>query len=104
MSTAARNYNLSTISIAPTGDARAFGDDHVRLFTPLKVGAFDLSHRVVLAPTTRLRIRPPLHSNPDLPYRLRHDLALTPYVRDAFWDGTEKDYSDFAALGPAVAV
>ena len=42
-------------------------------------------------------------SNPDLPYRLQHDLALTPYVRDAFWGGTEKDYSDFAALEPAVA-
>ena len=37
-------------------------------------------------------------SNPDLPYRLKHDLPLTPYVRDAFWGGTEKDYIDFPAL------
>ncbi len=41
-------------------------------------------------------------SNPDLPYRLEHDLALTPYVRDAFWGGTETNYSDFAALEPAM--
>ncbi|OUL68264.1 alkene reductase [Paraburkholderia hospita] len=34
-------------------------------------------------------------SNPDLPYRLKHDLPLTPYVRAAFWGGTEADYSDF---------
>lgn len=34
-------------------------------------------------------------SNPDLPYRLQHDIPLTPYVRAAFWGGTEKDYSDF---------
>jgi N-ethylmaleimide reductase len=34
-------------------------------------------------------------SNPDLPYRLRHDLPLTPYVRSAFWGGTEENYSDF---------
>ncbi|MFM0688711.1 alkene reductase [Paraburkholderia strydomiana] len=34
-------------------------------------------------------------SNPDLPYRLQHDLPLTPYVRAAFWGGSEKAYSDF---------
>lgn len=34
-------------------------------------------------------------SNPDLPYRLNHDLPLTPYVRAAFWGGTETNYSDF---------
>jgi N-ethylmaleimide reductase len=34
-------------------------------------------------------------SNPDLPYRLQHDLPLTPYVRSAFWGGTEENYSDF---------
>ncbi|MFM0482608.1 alkene reductase [Paraburkholderia strydomiana] len=34
-------------------------------------------------------------SNPDLPYRLEHDLPLTPYVRAAFWGGSEKAYSDF---------
>jgi N-ethylmaleimide reductase len=37
-------------------------------------------------------------SNPDLPYRLQHKLPLTPYIRDAFWDGTEHGYSDFPAL------
>lgn len=37
-------------------------------------------------------------SNPDLPYRLKHNLPLTPYVRDAFWGGTDKHYSDFPAL------
>ncbi len=41
-------------------------------------------------------------SNPDLPYRLEHDLSLTPYVRDAFWGGTETDYIDFPALDPAM--
>lgn len=34
-------------------------------------------------------------SNPDLPYRLAHDLPLTPYVRAAFWGGSEENYSDF---------
>lgn len=34
-------------------------------------------------------------SNPDLPYRLKHNLPLTPYVRAAFWGGTERHYSDF---------
>jgi N-ethylmaleimide reductase len=34
-------------------------------------------------------------SNPDLPHRLRHSLPLTPYVRAAFWGGTETSYSDF---------
>jgi N-ethylmaleimide reductase len=34
-------------------------------------------------------------SNPDLPERLRHDLPLTPYHREAFWGGTERWYSDF---------
>ena len=40
-------------------------------------------------------------SNPDLPYRLRHGLPLTPYVRDAFWGGDEHGYTDFTALEPA---
>jgi N-ethylmaleimide reductase len=35
-------------------------------------------------------------SNPDLPYRLQHNLPLTPYVRAAFWGGSEKHYSDFS--------
>ncbi len=40
-------------------------------------------------------------ANPDLPYRLKHDLKLTPYVRDAFWGGNETHYIDFPALEPA---
>ncbi|RDJ19998.1 alkene reductase [Bosea caraganae] len=35
-------------------------------------------------------------SNPDLPERLRHNLPLTHYVRDAFWGGDERNYIDFA--------
>jgi N-ethylmaleimide reductase len=35
-------------------------------------------------------------SNPDLPERLRLDLVLTPYKREAFWGGDETDYLDFA--------
>jgi len=34
-------------------------------------------------------------SNPDLPHRLENNLPLTPYVREAFWGGTERDYIDF---------
>ena len=34
-------------------------------------------------------------SNPDLPERLRRNLPLTPYHREAFWGGTERGYSDF---------
>ncbi len=34
-------------------------------------------------------------SNPDLPERLRHNLPLTPYERDAFWGGNEHFYIDF---------
>ena len=41
-------------------------------------------------------------SNPDLPYRLKYNLPLTPYVREAFWGGTEENYSDFPALEPAL--
>ena len=39
-------------------------------------------------------------SNPDLPYRLRHNLPLTPYVREAFWGGDEHGYTDFPAVEP----
>ncbi|MES3100547.1 alkene reductase [Sphingomonas faeni] len=43
-------------------------------------------------------------SNPDLPERFRRNLPLTPYVRDAFWGGTERHYSDFPAFdGQAAA-
>jgi N-ethylmaleimide reductase len=42
-------------------------------------------------------------SNPDLPYRLKHNLPLAPYIRDAFWGGDEHGYTDFPALEPAVA-
>lgn len=34
-------------------------------------------------------------SNPDLPERLRRNLPLRPYVREAFWGGTERWYTDF---------
>jgi N-ethylmaleimide reductase len=34
-------------------------------------------------------------SNPDLPERLRRNLPLTPYCREAFWGGSERWYSDF---------
>jgi N-ethylmaleimide reductase len=34
-------------------------------------------------------------SNPDLPERLKNDYPLAPYVREAFWGGTAKNYSDF---------
>jgi N-ethylmaleimide reductase len=34
-------------------------------------------------------------SNPDLPERLRRNLPLTHYERDAFWGGSEHWYSDF---------
>jgi N-ethylmaleimide reductase len=43
-------------------------------------------------------------SNPDLPYRLKHKLPLTPYVRAAFWGGDEKHYSDFPAYSPTSEV
>lgn len=42
-------------------------------------------------------------SNPDLPYRLEHKLPLTPYVRDAFWGGSEENYSDFPTYQEALA-
>jgi N-ethylmaleimide reductase len=32
-----------------------------------------------------------------------HNLPLTPYVRDAFWGGTERNYSDFPDYREAVA-
>lgn len=38
-------------------------------------------------------------SNPDLPGRLRRNLPLTPYVRDAFWGGDENNYIDFPSYG-----
>ncbi|MDB5584254.1 MAG: alkene reductase [Bradyrhizobium sp.] len=37
-------------------------------------------------------------SNPDLPERFRRNLPLTPYVRDAFWGGDERYYTDFPAF------
>jgi len=42
-------------------------------------------------------------SNPDLPERLRRQLPLTPYRRDAFWGGGEADYTDFLPYGQAAA-
>ncbi|WP_420991967.1 alkene reductase [Cupriavidus sp. 30B13] len=42
-------------------------------------------------------------SNPDLPYRLQHNLPLTPYVRAAFWGGDATSYSDFPTYHEQVA-
>lgn len=42
-------------------------------------------------------------SNPDLPERLRRDLPLASYVRDAFWGGDERWYIDFPAHDQAAA-
>jgi N-ethylmaleimide reductase len=42
-------------------------------------------------------------SNPDLPERLRNDLPLTQYNRDAFWGGDERGYTDFARHEESVA-
>jgi N-ethylmaleimide reductase len=38
-------------------------------------------------------------SNPDLPMRLRRNLPLAPYRREAFWGGTEYLYNDFPTYG-----
>ncbi|WP_329740400.1 alkene reductase [Dyella sp. A6] len=43
-------------------------------------------------------------SNPDLPYRLEHDLPLAPYQREAFWGGDERHYIDFPVHAPIDAV
>lgn len=40
-------------------------------------------------------------SNPDLPERLRRNLPLTPYHREAFWGGDERWYSDFSPYSEA---
>ncbi len=40
-------------------------------------------------------------SNPDLPFRLRHDLPLAPYRREHFWGGSEVGYTDYPAYAPA---
>ncbi|MGF6779203.1 alkene reductase [Paraburkholderia sp. GAS334] len=37
-------------------------------------------------------------SNPDLPGRFLHGHPLTQYVRDAFWGGDERAYTDFPAF------
>lgn len=42
-------------------------------------------------------------SNPDLPFRLAHDLPLNPYKREHFWGGSEIGYTDYPALDQAVA-
>ncbi len=34
-------------------------------------------------------------SNPDLPYRLKYNLPLAHYNRDAFWGGDESGYTDY---------
>jgi N-ethylmaleimide reductase len=42
-------------------------------------------------------------SNPDLPERFRRTLPLTPYVRDAFWGGDERWYTDYPRSDTASA-
>lgn len=42
-------------------------------------------------------------SNPDLPFRLAHNLPLTPYLREHFWGGTEVGYTDYPFFDQAVA-
>lgn len=42
-------------------------------------------------------------SNPDLPERLRHNLPLAPYQREAFWGGDEHHYIDFPTHAEANA-
>jgi N-ethylmaleimide reductase len=37
-------------------------------------------------------------SNPDLPFRLQHNLPLTPYLLEHFWGGTEAGYADLHAV------
>jgi len=56
-----------------------------KLFSPTQLGAISLSHRVIHGPTTRLRAN-------------RRNAPLTPYVRDAFWGGDERNYTDFPIL------
>ena len=46
-----------------------------KLFTPIRIGAFDLSHRVVLAPLTRMRA--------DVPGNVPNDLMATYYGQRA---------------------
>jgi N-ethylmaleimide reductase len=46
-----------------------------KLFSPIRIGALDLSHRVVLAPLTRMRA--------DLPGNVRNDLMATYYGQRA---------------------
>lgn len=43
-------------------------------------------------------------SNPDLPFRLEHDIPLAPYKREHFWGGTEVGYTDYPFYGPITAV
>ena len=43
-------------------------------------------------------------SNPDLPYRLQHDLPLNAYNRDAFWGGSHVGYTDYPRFNELVPV
>ena len=122
-----------TFQSASLDEANTPDPDTATLFSPISLGAIDPRHRVVHAPTTRLRADPDhtpsalmvayygqrassrrrdadlvafgrfFTSNPDLPERLRRDLPLTPYQREAFWGGTERWYSDFQPYQPTAA-
>jgi 2,4-dienoyl-CoA reductase-like NADH-dependent reductase (Old Yellow Enzyme family) len=95
------------------------------LFSPLKVGPYQLKHRVAMAPLTRTRAEKGVlitaggftgesaeagiaegHadaiafgrifiSNPDLPSRLRHHYPLTPCDRKTFYGGDVAGYTDY---------
>lgn len=59
-----------------------------RLFTPARVGPYRLSHRVVMAPLTRLR-----SESGDRPFRTGAPLA--PYDRELFCGGDGRGYTDY---------
>jgi N-ethylmaleimide reductase len=72
----------------------------------IAAGGFDRegAEAIVEAGTADLvAVRRHFTSNPDLPYRLKHKLPLTPYVPAAFWGGDEDGYTDFPVLEPADA-
>jgi N-ethylmaleimide reductase len=95
-----------------------------QLFSPLKVGPYQLKHRVALAPlitaggftgeaaeaaiaeghADAVAFGRIFISNPDLPLRLRHGYPLTPYDRKTFYGGDVAGYTDYPfydAMAPA---
>ena len=64
-----------------------------KLFSPIRIGAFDLTHRVVLAPLTRMRA--------DVPSNVPNDLMATYYGQRASRGGLYQDPSWRARARPA---